>query len=733
MCPARPDSLRLYQKTFNHRISITIDKLQDQIPDEVKYNDKLQKQLMAQSRSMLDLLKISSKSDADNLVDVLQFHEWRYYVQDDPILADVEYDKLFNLLKETEANHPEWIRPDSPTQRVGSDLTADFPSVTHLSPMLSLPNSYDEQDILDFDKQIRKLTQTEGEISYVVEPKFDGGTVVVVYENDRLIRGATRGNGVEGDEITNNIKTIRSIPLSAAFSKYGLTKVELRGEALIRKDRFAAINAKREEEGLVLFANPRNTATGGLRTKNPKETEARAIEAFIYQISYAEGPGWEAITNHMDSISLLADLGFKVEETKLCTGTAEIVKYCEQWQENRENYPYEIDGMVIKVNDFVLQKRSGETSHHPRWAIAFKFKAKQASTILEQVVYQVGKVGTITPVAKVRPVPLAGVTVSSISLHNEDFINQKDLRIGDNILIERAGDVIPYVVKSFPELRTGEEKIIAFPETCPINDHTNEAVELIRDENEAAWRCPNCICGAQDLQRMAFFVSKEAMNIDGMGKSNVEKFHEMKWLRDISDIYNLDYEIISQLEGFGERSADKLKIAINESRNNPIKRLLYGLGIHHLGKRAAKILAAEINHVLDLQKWSEEQFLELKDIGPVLAKNVAAWFTEERNIALLQRLEERGVNLTQTDDDRPKDFSGGPLVGKTILFTGTLKQMGRKEAQKIAEELGAKNISAVSKNLNILVAGEKAGSKLKKAQALETVQIMSEEEFLTLK
>jgi DNA ligase (NAD+) len=670
----------------------------------------------------------------EELVNVLHFHEWRYYVQDDPIIADVEYDQLFNLLKETEGRHPEWILPDSPTQRVGSDLTSDFPTVAHLSPMLSLPNSYDANDLLDFDKQIKKLTLTEDDLSYVVEPKFDGGTIVLIYENDQLIRGATRGNGAQGDDITNNIKTIRSIPLTAEFSRHGLDKVELRGEALIRKDRFEAMNDKRLKNGEVLFANPRNTATGGLRTKDPKETEARMIDAFIYQISYMEGSGAGQLSNQAGSIKLLESLGFKVPiaESKVCHGIKAASDFCAEWQEKRDNYPYEIDGMVVKVNEFALQQKAGETSHHPRWAIAYKFKAKQATTTLEQVVYQVGKVGTITPVAKVTPVALAGVTVSSISLHNEDFITQKDLRIGDTVLIERAGDVIPYVVKSFPDLRTGQEEVIHFPEFCPINDRTDVGVALIRDENESAWRCPDCVCGAQDLQRMAFFISKDAMNIDGMGKSNVETFFELKWLRDISDLYNLDYEAIAQLEGFGERSAEKIRLAIEQSKSNPIHRLLYGLGIHHLGRRASKIFAAEISHVLDLRDWSEEKLMDLKDIGPVLARNTTEWFSKEKNIELLHRLEARGVNLTQTDEDRPKDFSYGVLAGKTILFTGTLTQMGRKEAQRMAEEMGAKNISAVSKNLDILVAGEKAGSKLKKAEALGSVQIMTEEEFIAL-
>ena len=690
--------------------------------------------MMELTEVFLNQQSIRDQSETNQLIDILHFHEWRYYVQDDPILADAQYDTLFNLLKDAEAENPAWIRPDSPTQRVGSDLSADFATVTHMSPMLSLPNSYNAEDLADFDKQIRKLTLEDSAHEYAVEPKFDGGTVVLIYENDQLVQGATRGNGEQGDDITANVRTIRSIPLKAKFSQYGITKVELRGEALIRKDKFQALNAMREKAGLDLFANPRNTATGGLRTKDPKDTESRSIDAFIYQIAKVEGPNAIEFITHSESIILLNKLGFKVplNASKVCATIEEAAAFCALWQDKRESYPYEIDGMVVKLNNIAMQQKIGDTSHHPRWAMAYKFKAKQATTVLEQVVYQVGKIGTITPVAKVRPAALAGVTVSSISLHNEDFITQKDLRLGDTILIERAGDVIPYIVKSFPDLRTGDEIKIEFPEICPINHLTDRPVNLIRDENEAAWRCPNCVCGNQDMQRMTFFVSKDAMNLDGMGKSIVEKFYEMGWLKDVSDIYQLDYDAISKLEGFGDRSAEKIQAAVEQSKLNPIYRLLYGLGIHHLGKRASKIFATEIGHVLELKNWTEEQLKDLKDIGPVVAKNTREWFADEGNVALLQRLEAFGVNLTQTDDDRPKDFSDGVLAGKTILFTGTLKLMGRKEAQNRAEEMGAKNISAVSKNLNILVAGEKAGSKLKKAQALGTVEIMTEEEFVAL-
>jgi DNA ligase (NAD+) len=386
--------------------------------------------------------------------------------------------------------------------------------------------------------------------------------------------------------------------------------------------------------------------------------------------------------------------------------------------------------MVVKVNSRELQERTGATSHHPRWAIAYKFAAKQATSRLLKVEYQVGKIGTITPVAKVEPVALAGVTISSISLHNEDFINEKDLHLGDTVLIERAGDVIPYIVKAMPELRDGSETPIEFPGHCPIND-TGVPVALERTEGEAAWRCPNCVCGAQDLQRIIFHVSKPAMDIDGFGKQIVERFYELGWIRTMADVYRLDYEKIATLEGFGEKSAENLRQAIDKAKQNPIHRLLHGLSIHHLGKKVSKLLAAEIDHVLDLQDWTEEDYTHIKDVGPKVAHNVMAYFSVPRNIEILREMEELGVNLQQTEDDKPKAaVSEGPFVGKTILFTGTLQTMSRKEAQQKAEAAGAKNISAVSGNLNILVVGEKAGSKLKKAQALGSVEIMTEAEFL---
>ena len=695
--------------------------------------------LLAKTKTYLSDAQTNYAADSvSELADLIRFHEWCYYVNNQPVISDYEYDQLYKILERLEQEYPDQINPDSPTQRVGSDLSPDFETVEHLVPMLSLANSYNAEDLNDFDEQIRKLALIpEGEdIEYVVEPKFDGGSVALVYEGDKLVRGATRGNGIQGEEMTPNARVMRSIPLTAPFSARGIHKAELRGEVLIRKDNFDRINKDRAKNGLALFANPRNAATGGLRMKDPKEASQRGMDAFIYQLGYASNTEGSAVLNkfetHFSAIELLDDLGFKVpmDVSKLCSNISEVAKFCEEWEAKRESYPYEIDGMVIKVNSKSIQDKCGFTAHHPRWAIAYKFKAKQGTTILRDIEYQVGKVGSVTPVAKLEPVFLAGVTISSVSLHNEDFILSKDLHLGDTVLVERAGDVIPYIVKAIEDARDGSEVKVEFPKVCPVND-TDQPVDLIKEAGEAAWRCPNCVCGEQTLQRIIFHVSKTAMDIDGFGKTIVEKFYDLGWIQTIQDVYDLDYEKIKTLEGFGDKSVNKLQLAIDKAKQNPIHRLLHSLSIHHLGKKVSKLIAAEISHVLDLKDWKLEDFINIKDVGPIVAENIITFFAVEKNIALLEQLEALGVNLKQTEEDRPKIVdANAPLVGKTILFTGKLLVVGRKQAQEMATAAGAKNISAVSSNLDILVVGEKAGSKLKKATALGTVDIWTEEEFL---
>jgi len=684
------------------------------------------------------LIQDINLQDLEALRELVRYHEWRYYILNEPVISDTEYDQLYKKLEALEIAYPELVTQDSPTQRVSSDLTEEFTSAEHLVPMLSLENSYDADDLTEWDAQVKRMANLPPDVAieYVVEPKFDGGSIALIYENDYLVRAATRGNGTLGEEITANARAIASIPLKAAFGREGITKAELRGEVLIRKDTFQKVNTEREAEGLTLFANPRNAATGGLRTKDPKDTAKRQMEGFVYQLGYAidadNKTKIDAIRTHDAAIQLLDDLGFKVPragiERKVCKNIQEVIDFSQYWERQREEYPYEIDGMVIKVNDFRLQQEIGFTSHHPRWAIAFKFQAKQATSKLLTVEFQVGKVGSITPVAKIEPVPLAGVTVSSISLHNEDFIKSKDIRLGDVVLVERAGDVIPYIVKSLEELRDGTEQIIEFPSNCPVC-----ATPLVKQEQEAAWRCLNYHCEAQVLQRMIHHLSKDAMDIEGFGKSIVERFYQLGWLRNLPDIYKLDYQAIATLEGFGGKSANNLKQAIEKAKQQPIQRFLYGLSIHHLGKKASRLLAAEIGHVLDLAKWTAEDFTHIKDIGPVVTENVITFFQQPENIQLLQEMEQLGVNLTQTEEDRPKAVrADAPLAGKTILFTGTLQNMSRKVAQEKAELAGAKNISAISAKLNILVVGEDAGSKLKKARELGTVEILTEEAFIAL-
>ncbi len=715
----------------------------------MKYTKKEELALQDLSRKLLGQPGNSTLFEQDtatliaDLREVVTYHEYRYARLNDPVISDFEYDSLFKRLQALEEAHPDLVTPDSPTQRVNIDLTEEFQLVKHLVPMLSLDNSYNAEDLLAFDQSIKKLCKLDpnSAVAYCVEPKYDGGSIALVYENDLLVRAATRGNGVMGDDITSNIRTLATVPLRAEFSRMGIKKAELRGEALIRKDNFERINAQRGAAGEQVFANPRNAATGALRTKDPQETKRRGLEAFIYQLGWAEGAdGGNArsgFISHDQTIDLLAQLGFKVpshhtsahipvEERKTCQSIAEVIEYAAVWLRHRDDFPYEIDGLVIKVNDLALQELCGSTSHHPRWAVAYKFPPKQATTRLRDVEFQVGKTGAVTPVAKLEPVALAGVTVSNVSLHNEEFIRVRDIRIGDQVLVERAGDVIPYIVKSFPDARKGDETPVRWPENCPVCQS-----KLVKPEDESIWRCENSSCEAQVVQRMIFHVSKPAMDIEGLGESQVERFYRLGWLRTIADIYRLDYNNIARLEGFGAKSAEKLRKGIDAAKQNPIHRLLHSLSVHHLGQKASKLLAAEVAHVLDLAEWPLERYQEIKDVGPVLARNVYNFFQNPTNLSLLRDMEALGVNMRQTEEDvKPASATEGPLVGKSILFTGTLSQMTREEAEKRAASAGASVASGVSKNLHILVVGEKAGSKLKKAQELGTVTIWTEAEFL---
>jgi DNA ligase (NAD+) len=659
---------------------------------------------------------------------VLKFHEYQYYVAADPLISDYEYDTLYQQLVNLEAASPELISKDSPSQRVGSSLNNNFETVPHLVPMLSLENSYNADDLTDFDRKAREMALLD-QITYCVEPKFDGASISLIYENDILVRACTRGDGVAGEDITQNIKQIRSIPLSIPLSAYGILQMEIRGEVIMSKNAFDNFNEKLRAKQLTPLANPRNAAAGSLRMKDPKEVAERNLDAFIYHISYytlhTGAPIPDLLKTHSGSLELLWNMGFRSpqKEKKIIANIEGVIHFCSDFEKERDTLPYEIDGLVIKVNDFSLQEKLGMTSHHPRWAIAYKFKARQATTILENVEFQVGRTGAVTPVAKLQPVAIGGVTVSSISMHNEEYIKEKDLRLGDTVIIERAGDVIPQIVQSIPALRKGNEKIIEFPNQCPVCNYNLE-----KEETEAVWRCNNPDCTAQIVERMIHFVSKDAMDIKSFGDANIRKFYELGLLQNIPQIYQLDYDTIGKLEGFGKKSVDNLKAAIDASKAQPVYRLIYALGIRFVGETTAKTIASHIHHILDLQNLSEEQLQGFEDVGIKVANSIYHYFHEAKHIELIKNLEDLGLNMIQANTT----VVDGNLSGLNFLFTGTLTQLKRSEAEAMVEARGGHILSGVSSKLNYLVVGEDAGSKLEKAKKIATIKIITEMEFIEL-
>jgi DNA ligase (NAD+) len=667
-----------------------------------------------------------SSPEINELREVLRFHEYRYYILNDPLISDFEYDSLFKELEKLENEFPDLIVADSPTQRVAKGLTKEFPVVQHLVPMLSLDNSYNSEDLVAFDRRARELSGLD-ELEYCIEPKFDGASISLIYENDQLARGATRGDGVAGDDITPNIKQIRTIPLSAPFSEFGLQTVEVRGEVLINKNNFKKYNEQLAQQGLAPLANPRNAAAGSLRIKDPVEVGRRKLEAFVYHISYYTlNPGAGELKTHSQTIELLWESGFRspAKEKKVVKGIQAVIDHCDEFEKQRDNLPYEIDGMVIKVNDFDLQERLGMTSHHPRWAMAFKFKPRQGTSKLIRVDYQVGRTGNIGPVAKIQPVPIGGVTVSSVSLFNEDVIREKDIRIGDTVLVERAGDVIPYIVKPLVELRKGDEQPIKFPTHCPSCGD-----KLYRSPDEAAWRCVNINCPAQVLEKLMHFASKDAMDIRGLGAALIEKFYSLGLLTSIPQIYQLDYSAIGQLEGFGKKSIDNLKTAVENSKKQPLHRLIFALGIRYAGETMAKTLAHAINHLLELQNFTEEDLLALEDVGPKVASSVVQFFNNKDNIQMIKTLEELGIQL---NNEKKQHTTGGNLQNNSFLFTGTLSKLKRSDAEQLVEQNGGSILTGVSSKLNYLVVGEDAGSKLEKAKKINSIKIISEDDFLKM-
>ncbi|QES87755.1 NAD-dependent DNA ligase LigA [Rhizosphaericola mali] len=694
----------------------------------------VEQQVKELQKDTLELLANTAHLDVDKLPllrAVLHFHENRYYVLDNPLISDTEYDMLYKALERIEKEHPELITPDSPTQRVGKELSGDFQTVDHLVPMLSLSNSYNAEDLKDWDERVREKNVSE--LKYCVEPKFDGAGISLIYENDYLVRGATRGDGVQGDDITTNIKQIKSIPLSAPFSKYGIQQIEIRGEVLMFKESFKKYNQSLAEQGQAILANPRNAASGTIRMKDPAIVGKRNLSAYLYYVSdYTlideNVPLDEHLKSQSGCLQMLWDCGFlsPVKQIQVYSSIEDVVKHVHDFEEMRDTLPFEIDGMVIKVDNIETQEFLGSTSHHPRWAMAFKFKARQATSHLREVIFQVGRTGAITPVAKIDPVAIGGVTVSSVSLFNEDIIKEKDLKINDTVLVERAADVIPYIVKSQAELRDGTETEIVFPTHCPVCNS-----ELIKPEGESVWRCVNPNCEAQVLEKIIHFGSKDAMDIRNLGDALVRKFFSLGLLKDIPGIYSLDYEAIGNLPGFGKRSVENLQTAIEASKSQTLNRLIYALGIRYVGETTAKTLANKITNLWDLKNYSSEELMALEDIGPKVAKGIQDFFAIPESIEMLTRLEAVGVSFA---NQKKSGVAEGEdvLHGQSFLFTGSLTKFKRSEAETLVESRGGKILSGVSSKLNYLVVGEDAGSKLEKAKKLNTVKILSEDEFLAM-
>ncbi|WP_107924731.1 NAD-dependent DNA ligase LigA [Lysinibacillus parviboronicapiens] len=646
-------------------------------------------------------------------------HEYghAYYVLDNPIVADSVYDQLLHELIALEEANPSLIYPDSPTQRVGGAVVAGFKKVTHDYPMLSLSNAFNEADIREFDRKIRQAIGDQ--FSYVCELKIDGLAISLKYDNGVFVQGATRGDGVIGEDITANLKTIRAVPLRL---KEPIT-IEVRGEAYMPKRSFEKLNSLRADNGEELFANPRNAAAGSLRQLDPKIAASRQLSTFIYSIG-GDGEAY-GIDGHGEMLDYLEGLGFPSnKERKHCTSIEEVLAFIEKWTDNRPHLAYEIDGIVIKVDRYAQQDELGYTAKSPRWAIAYKFPAEEVVTTLLDIDLTVGRTGVVTPTAILTPVQVAGTTVQRASLHNEDLIRDKDIRIGDTVIIRKAGDIIPQVVGVLLEQRPEHSVPYEMPANCPVCDS-----ELIRIEGEVALRCVNPACFAQIAESIKYFVSRNAMNIDGLGEKVVEQLLRADFIHDVADLYHLTVEQLVGLERMGEKSATNLVNAIQTSKNNSMERLLIGLGIRHVGEKAAKIVSEEFETMEAVMAASEEQLVAIHEIGDKMASSLVEYFANEDARAVIARLAEVGVNMTYKGKKVEVAVGDNPFAGKTIVLTGKLEQLTRNEAKAKIEELGGIVTGSVSKKTDLVIAGTDAGSKLTKAEQLG-IEVWNEERLV---
>ena len=660
-------------------------------------------------------------AEADKLRQEIRHNEYLYYVLDAPELTDAEYDSLMARLRELEARYPDSIPADSPTQRVGGRASSQFTEVRHLEPLLSLGNVFSAEELRAFDERVHSGLPAGSKVEYVMEPKIDGLACSLIYENGKLVRAATRGDGVVGENVTANVRTIRSIPLTLKVPEGEAVPelLDVRGEVYMPRQAFMRLNEQRAERGESEFANPRNAAAGSLRQLDPQVTASRSLSFFAY---YLVGEG--AQPKHSESLALLARYGFKVSENyKVVENIDEAIKYIGDFNALRQGLAYDTDGAVIKVNDVYQQRILGATGKDPRWATAYKYPPEQAETTLEDIDWRVGRTGVLTPTAVLTPVKLSGSVISRATLHNEDFIRAKDIRIGDRVVINKAGEIIPEVLRVVVEKRTGDEKEVEIPSVCP---ECGWRVE--RQGEEAAIRCTNPHCPALGREGLIHFVSRDAMNIDGCGPSVINALLDAGLVRDAADLYSLRKEDLLKLERMGEKSADNLLAALAESKKNELDKLLFALGIRHVGAKVARILATEFGSMEKLQQAQPEELAQIRDIGDKIAESAVTWLNVPANIDLVERLAAAGLTMTFTP---PASQEDNPFFGKTLVFTGTMPTLGRAEAKTMAQDVGAKVSGSVSKKTDYVIAGAEAGSKLEKAQQLG-VTVIDEAEFLRL-
>ncbi len=654
--------------------------------------------------------KKDAKKRIDKLRKEINYHNHKYYVESNPIISDYEFDKLLKELEELENKFPDLVTPDSPTQRVGGEPLDGFITVEHKTTMLSLDNTYTFEELKEFDERVKKNV---GKVDYVIEPKIDGAGVALLYENGTLVRGATRGDGIRGDDITSNIKTIPSVPLSLIGDNS--INLEVRGEVYFSIEGFKKYNKQQAKKGEAVFANPRNAAAGSLRQLDPKIVAQRPLNIFVYTISYSVG----SFQSQSDVIKHLKKVGFRVNPLiKQIKTIQEAIKYCEDLKKKRDSLDYEIDGVVIKVNSIEKQRELGETIKHPRWAIAYKFAAKQATTKLIDIVVQVGRTGTLTPVAILKPLSVGGVTVSRATLHNFDELKRKGIKIGDTVLVERSGDVIPQVVKSIKENRTGAEKSRRIPKKCPICGS-----KIIQEKDEVAVRCPNRMCPARLKWRIKYYASRDAMDIDHLGESTIDKLIDKGFIDNIADLYYLKKDDLLELEGFKDKSAENLLYSIEKSKNQNLSRLIYSLGIRHVGKYAAQLLATNYGSLDDLAKADIEELKQIHGLGDKTAESIGTFFATEENINFIDKLKKLGIKTSESQ--QIKDL---PLKNKKFVFTGGLKSLSRPDASDIVKKKGGIVASSVGKDTDFVIVGEKPGSKYEKAKKLK-IKVLNEDEF----